>query len=130
MREAIDFLAERKELVLIKNEVDPEYQIAGIQKALDNGPAFLFENIKGYPGVRDIGNLFARRERVAAMFGLDDHRQLKFGALRAIKSPVAPKVVANPPCQQVVITDDIDIAAVLPFIKHSEDDAGRILGGG
>jgi len=129
-RETIDFLAARGELKQIKDEVDTVYEISAIEKKLDNGPAFLFENIKGYPGVRDAGNIFARIEDVAAMFGLDDHRKLKFKCHQAIKSPLPPKVFAKAPCQEVVITDNIDVSATLPLIKHSTDDAGPMLGGG
>jgi 4-hydroxy-3-polyprenylbenzoate decarboxylase len=130
LREAMDFLAKRGELITIKGEVDPVYEIAAIEKKLDNGPAFLFENIKGYPGVRDLGNLFARRETTSALFGVDDHRKFKYDCLAAIKSPLSPKIVSQAPCQQVVIKDNIDVGAILPLIKHSEDDPGPILGGG
>ncbi|RJQ38121.1 MAG: UbiD family decarboxylase [Dehalococcoidia bacterium] len=129
-REAIDFLAARGELKQIKDEVDTVYEISAIEKKLDNGPAFFFENIKGYPGVRDAGNLFARIEDTAAMFGLDDHRKLKFKCHRAIKTPLPPKIVSKAPSQEIVITANIDISTTLPLIKHSPDDAGPMLGGG
>ena len=80
--------------------------------------------------MKDIGNIFGRRETMAAIFGCPDHKQLKFECVKAIKSPMPPTIVSNPPCQEVVIKDNIDVAQALPLIKHSEDDAGRILGGG
>lgn len=130
LREAIDFLAARGELVTVKDQVDTVYEISAIEKKLDNGPGFLFEKIKGYPGIRDTGNLFARIENTAAMFGLDDHRKLKFKCRQAIKSPIQPKVVSRAPCQETIITSDIDVRATIPLIKHSGDDAGPMLGGG
>ncbi|MBU2608024.1 MAG: UbiD family decarboxylase [Chloroflexi bacterium] len=36
IRETIEFLAERGELLAMKNEVDPVHEVAGIQKSLDN----------------------------------------------------------------------------------------------
>lgn len=129
-REAIDFLAQHGELATVTKPVDTVYEISAIEKKLDNGPAFLFENIKGYPGIRDAGNIFARIESIAAMFGLADHRKLKFKCHQAIKSPLPPKVISKAPCQEVVITSNIDVGAVLPLIKHSPDDAGPVLGGG
>ena len=54
IRSTIDFLKKHGKLLVIKEEVDPVYEIAGIQKALDGSHALLFENIKGYPGVRNI----------------------------------------------------------------------------
>ena len=130
LRETIDFLAKRGELKTIDAAIDPVYEIAAIEKKLDNGPAFLFENIKGYPGVRDLGNLFARIERTSALFGVNGYRKFKYECLAAIKSPIPPKIVSGGPCQEVVIKDNIDVGAILPLIKHSEDDAGPMLGGG
>jgi gallate decarboxylase subunit C len=130
IRQALALLAERGELLTISGEVNPEYEISGIQKALDTGPALLFENIAGYPSARNLGNLFGKPRNMAALFGLSDHRDLKRKCLAAIKNPLPPKVVENAPCQEVVVTDDIDINALLPLIKHSADDGGRLLGGG
>lgn len=130
LRRTIEFLKERGELLVVRGEVDPIYEIAGIQKALENGPVLLFENIKGYPGVRDIGNIFSREERVAALFDVADYKKLKFKCVEAMQNPIPPIVVAGGPCQEVVIKDDIDVMATLPIIKHTEDDAGRIMGGG
>ena len=45
MRDTIDFLTTQNELVRVREEVDPIYEIAGIQKALEEGPAFFFENL-------------------------------------------------------------------------------------
>ncbi|MFQ5826807.1 MAG: UbiD family decarboxylase [Dehalococcoidia bacterium] len=129
-RGTVEFLREQNELLTVKGEVDPIYEMAGIQKALEGGPALLFENIRGYPGVRNIGNLFCHEPRVAAMFDVADYGQLKFKFLEAIKNPIPPRVVSEAPCQDVVITDNIDVLDILPLIKHSEDDAGRILGSG
>ena len=65
--------------------------MSGIINALDDGPIFLFENIKGYPGVRNIGNLICKGERVAKMFDIDDCRRLKFKVLEAIRHPIPLK---------------------------------------
>ncbi len=130
MREVIEFLKERKEVLTVSSEVDPIYEISGILKSFDGGPAVLFENIKGYPQARNVGNIFSRMETIAKIFGIDDPRVFKFKCLEAIKNPILPKVVEDAPCQEVVITKDIDVMATLPIIKHTERDGGRILGGG
>jgi len=130
LRGAIDFYKEQGDVLVAKEEVDPVYDISGIQKHFENGPVILFEKIKGYPGVRDVGNVFGREERMASIFGIDDHRALKFHCLDAIKNPLPPNEVTDAPCQEVVITKDIDVMSTIPIIKHTEEDAGRILGGG
>ena len=130
MRGTIDFLKERDQVLTIKGEVDPIYEISGIERALEGGPALLFENIKGYPGVRDVGNVFSCMERMAGIFAVEDPKQLKFKCLEAMKHPLPPKVVDEAPCQEVVITENIDVLQTLPIIKNTERDGGRILGGG
>jgi len=118
------------ELIELEGEVDPIYEIAGIQKAFENGPALLFKNVKGYPDIRNIGNLFSRVDRAAKIFNVENPKKLKFKCLEAIKKPIAPKVVKDAPCQEAVITTGIDVMGTLPIIKHTERDGGRILGGG
>ena len=90
----------------------------------------LFENVKGYPNARLLTNLFASEERVARLFGVDDPRQFKFKCVDAIHSPLKPVVVENAPCQEVVITKDINVWDVVPMISHTTKDPGRTLGGG
>lgn len=130
IRSTLEFLQEEKELLRVTGEVDPIYEISGIQKSLEEGPALLFENIKGYPGVRNLGNLFSRLDRAAKLFGVAEPRKLKFRCRDAIKNPIPPAIVEKAPCQEVVITKDINVLATLPILKHTEFDGGRILGGG
>lgn len=129
-RGTIEFLKSINDIQVIKGEVDPIYEVSGITKALDGGPALLFENVKGYPGKRIASNIFSRRERIAKIFDVDDPKRLKFKYLEALKNGIPPKIVDNPPCQENVITEGIDVLNTLPIIKHTEEDAGRILGGG
>jgi 4-hydroxy-3-polyprenylbenzoate decarboxylase len=130
IRATMEFLKSEGEVLVVENEVDPICEISGIQKSFDNGPALLFENIKGYPGVSNIGNIFATHERVAKIFDLNDGRNLKLKCLEAMKKPIQPKVITGAPCQEVVITEDIDVMETLPIIKHTERDGARILGCG
>jgi 4-hydroxy-3-polyprenylbenzoate decarboxylase len=130
MRGVIEFLKERNELLTVAGEADPICEISAIQKALEEGPALLFENVKGYPGVRTLGNVMSREDRVAAIFDVDERRQLKFKCIEAMKNPIPPRLVADAPCQEVVITDNIDVMGTIPMIKYTESDGGRILGSG
>ena len=129
-RGVLDFLEKEGELLAVDNEVDPVLEVSGITKALDNGPALLFRNVKGYPGHRILSHLFSRGERVAKLFGVADYRKLKFKGVEALKHPIPPRLVDSAPCQEVVITDNIDVLKTIPIIKHTETDPGRILGGG
>lgn len=130
IRDTIDFFQQRGELITIKEEVDPVYQITGIQAAVENGPALLFENIKGYPGVRNLGNLFSRRDRLCSLFGADDYRQFRRRCLEAIRKPLPASLVEQAPCQEVVVDRNINAPALLPFARHTKRDGGRLFGGG
>lgn len=130
VRTTLDYLKDEGEVLSIKGQVDPILEIAGIQKALEDGPVLLFEDIKGYPGVRDLGNLFATRERAGKMLGVADPKKIKLKCIEAIKKPIPPTEVKEAPCQEVVITENIDVFSVMPVLKHTPRDAGRIIGGG
>ena len=129
MRGTIEFLREQEgELLVVKDPVDPVLEVAGIQVALEEGPAILFEDMKGYPGMRSVGNIFARRDRIAKIFDVEDWKQLKWKCLDAIKNPLAPVVVEDAPCQEVVYTgDDIDVLSLLPVLKHTTRDGARVM---
>ena len=127
IRGTLVFLEQEGGLVKIEEPVDPIYEVAGIQVALDNGPAFLFENIKGYPGVRSVGNVFSRMERIAKLYDVAEPKRLKFKCLNALEHPIPPVVVDKAPCQEVVVTKDIDINNTLPVIKATEKDGARVL---
>lgn len=130
IRGALEYLDGKNEVLHVKKEVNPIYEIAGILKALEKGPILQFEKIKGYPNFLNIGNLFGRREPLADLFGVDDPKKLKFKFVEAIRNPLPPKIVKEAPCQEVVITKNIDVLGTLPVIKHTEMDAGRIMGCG
>jgi len=131
MRGTVEFLRKEGELLVAQEPVDPIYETAGIQVALEEGPAILFDNVKGYPGMRSLGNIFSRRDRIAKLFGVDDWKQLKWKCLEAIRKPLPPRVVEKGPCQDVVMTGkDIDILSFLPVLQHTTRDGARVMGSG
>jgi 4-hydroxy-3-polyprenylbenzoate decarboxylase len=132
MRGTIEYLRQQNgELLVTDKEVDPILEVAGIQVALEEGPALLFDNLKGYPGMRSVGNIFARRDRIAELFDVEDWKQMKWKCLEAIKHPLPPKVIKDAPCQETVITgEDIDVPSFLPVLKHTSRDGARVMGSG
>lgn len=71
LREFIDDLTKQNEIIRIKEEVDPNQEITVIQHRIlsENGPALLFENLKGHPGKRLVTNLYGTPKRVNMVFG-------------------------------------------------------------
>lgn len=130
LRDTLEFLKKEDELIIVEKEIDPHLEIAGVQKALDNSYAVLFEKLKGYPEARMAINLFTHPIRVAKMFGVNNLREFKLKAKEAIVNPLKPVKVDKAPCQEVVITENIDVMKVIPAISHTEKDPGRTVGGG
>ena len=130
LRDTLDVLRDQGELLVTNVEVDPALEVAALQKRLDGGPALLFESVKGYPDKRIMTNLFASRERISKIFGVEDQRKFKFKIQDAMYNPLPPRVVDSAPCQEVVITEGIDVWKAVPMISHTVHDPGRTLGGG
>ena len=100
LRGAVAYLKKTEALFTVAQEVDPIYEIAGIVKEFDGGPALLFEKIKGYPQVRNVANLFSRKEAIADLFDLDGPAGIMQACHQALKNPLAPEPVAQAACQR------------------------------
>lgn len=129
-RGAIEYLREQGQVTTIEGEVDPIYEVTGITKSLDGGPVLRFENLKGYPGIPYVVNLYSKIERICELFDAKDYKDLKSKCINGIRNPIQPRVVEKAPCQEMVITDNIDLLATLPVLKYTEEDSDRIFGGG
>lgn len=69
LKSCIEFLEENGNLVRVKSEVDPEYELAGIAKKFEGGQSILFENVKGSDYPVFMGMLW-NRDIVAQLFGV------------------------------------------------------------
>jgi 4-hydroxy-3-polyprenylbenzoate decarboxylase len=132
-RTTLDWLrAENPEDVkVLTAEIDPEVEVGALNKAFDDGPAFVCENIKGYPHARYAVNLWGRADRTAKLFGVDELKDVKFKIIEAAKKPIPPVIVDKAPCQELVIPkEEVDPFALFPMIKHTPIDGGRFFGSG
>lgn len=73
IREFIAYLENRDDLVRVKQEVDPDLEINAILDTLarTNGPAVLFENVKGST-LPLLGNAFGNYRRLSNAFGTEN----------------------------------------------------------
>lgn len=141
LRDFIALLEERGELKRIQQEIDPYLEITEISDRTlkAEGPALLFENLKGHD-MPVLANLFGTPERVALGMGQESVTALRdVGKLLAfLKEPeppkgfrdalnllptykkvlsMSPKKLKKAPCQQVVMSgDEVDLTK-LP-IQH------------
>ena len=151
LRDFIDYLEKRGELVRITQEVDPYLEMTEISDRTlrAKGPALLFENPKGY-SVPVLCNLFGTPDRVAMGMGQESLSALRdVGTLLAfLKEPEPPKglrdlwekrhdfkqvlnmpvkQIKHPPCQEIVLEGDAVNLDTLPIQTCWPGDAGTLV---
>jgi 4-hydroxy-3-polyprenylbenzoate decarboxylase len=151
LRDFITQLEKQGELKRITVPVDPYLEMTEICDRVlkQQGPALLFENPTGY-NIPVLANLFGTPRRVAMGMGAESVTELRgIGELLAtLKEPeppkgmkdawekfplykqvlnMAPKLVSNPPCQELVrVGDEIDLS-VYPIQTCWPDDAAPLI---
>jgi UbiD family decarboxylase len=132
LREFLETLEEEGQLIRIKDEVNPEPDIGAAGRAasrMSNGPAVLFEKVKGYK-YSVVTNVHGSWQNHALMMGMDKNTPTKeqFEELnrRWDKYPVAPKIVARDeaPCKENSMVGDINLFELLPLYRINEQDGG------
>src|SRR3990172_8560734 len=119
-RELVDFLEARGDLVRVRREVDPVFEVSAVAKKLDPGPAILFEDIKGYDMPMVIGTDGDRR-RIADSLGVSTLELAEHYA-DAVATPIPPVIVDDGPVKEVIRTEDIDVMGEMPVLTHYERD--------
>ncbi|MBI4245711.1 MAG: UbiD family decarboxylase, partial [Candidatus Rokubacteria bacterium] len=128
LRGYLDLIKRKRpdELAIVSREVDPAYEITALVVKLEREakrrPVLLFEKVRGtrFPVLT---NLHASRSRLAlAMNAAPD--QVLAAYLRAMDTPIPPRVVATGPVKEVVLTGPQVNLGELPQIVHHEGDAG------
>src|ERR1041384_5247794 len=111
LRSAIEWLRASGRLLETDVEVNPDLEITGIQKTLDGSLPILFNRVKGYPHARAITNLFANTPVMNQMFGWASDTERTRKLAYALTHPMPPAEVAQSeaPCQEEVITEDLDV---------------------
>jgi len=151
LRDFIAQLEKKGELVRITQEIDPILEMTEIcdRTLKQGGPALLFENPKGH-NIPVLANLFGTPDRVAMGMGETSVTALRgIGELLSqLKEPeppkgmkdaidkipvfknvlnMAPKVVKNPPCQELIRTaDEVDLS-VFPIQTCWPEDVGPLV---
>ena len=141
LEECLLYLEKKGQLVRIKEEVDPNLEMAAIHLRVNeaNGPALLFENVKGSK-FRAASNIFGTIERSKIIFGnrlqfIQQLIQLRNNPRQALKNPftsiktVFASATALPLknfFSKPEIENEIQITD-LPLIKHWPKDGGAFI---
>ena len=138
LRSALELLRSMNgQLVETDVLVDPEAELSGVYRYVGaggtvrrptrEGPAMIFNNVKGHPGARVAIGLLASRSRVAALLGTEKER-LGHLLCRSAQTPIEPVLTErSPECQQVVhyaSEPDFDLHKLVPAPTNTPDDAG------
>lgn len=138
LRSALELLGTMPgQLIETDMEVEPMAELSGVYRHVGaggtvmrptkEGPAMIFNKIKGHPGARVVIGVLASRSRVAALLGCKPEELGKM-MYHSVDNPIPPVLTDAPaPCQQVVhkATDpDFDLYRLLPAPTNTPDDAG------
>ena len=125
-------LEDAQELLRVKDAVDPKYEICAFCRHVAdmNGPALLFESIKGHD-MPAVANLFGTRGRIAMAVGAS-LSELTNVITERLKKRIPPISVSasESPCQEVVLKgNDIDLGRIpIPF--WNVGDGGNYISAG
>ncbi|MCC8137999.1 MAG: UbiD family decarboxylase [Clostridiales bacterium] len=139
LRSALELLKTMPgQLVETDVEVEPMAQLSGVyrhvgaggtvQRPTQEGPAMIFNNVKGHPDAKVLIGLLASRKRVGALLDCDPKR-LGFLLKDSVTNPIPPVEIPREKakCQEVVhlATDpDFDVRKLVPAPTNTEEDAG------
>ena len=148
LREFIRALEKNNQLKRIKTEVDAELEISEItnRASKSEGPALLFENVRGY-SIPVLTNSFGSPERMKLALGIRDYDEItsRITDLIDVKSPqglldkikmvprlneigrMFPKIVHDGPCKEKVLKEGKFSLLDFPIIKCWPEDGGRFI---
>ncbi len=128
LRSYLSMVEEKGLLSRVKKEVDPLTQMGTLFSETEK--PLIFDNVKGFPGWRVCGELLTNRDCQAAMLGVSKENIIKEIARLIAEGPLKCKKVSTGPVKEkILLGKDADLNKI-PFVIHSEKDAGRYLGGG
>ena len=137
LRGALKCLKAAGELIETCVEVDPAAELSGVYRYVGaggtvarptkEGPAMIFNNIKGHPGSRVVIGVLASRKRVARLLDCSPEDLGKL-LCKSVERPIAPVLSQKAaPCQEVVhrsTDEDFDLRKLVPAPTNTPDDAG------
>ncbi|MFH1821319.1 MAG: UbiD family decarboxylase [Methanobacteriota archaeon] len=131
LRTFLQKVDDEKELIRVKKEVDSKTQMGALfTDAGKMGKAVLFENVKGHPDWRVVGELLTTRKRQAIALETTQERLLLEYVDRLSKPLTKCKIVSSGPVKEkVFMGDEVDLNKI-PVLIHCEYDAGPYIGSG
>jgi 2,5-furandicarboxylate decarboxylase 1 len=123
-----------EQVVRVKKEVDPKFEVSGILERLERDgkfPLLIFEHVKG-SGIPLVANMHASFERLRYALGMEQGDVKAFVKECAARQahPIDPVKVATGPVHEVIrLGGDVDVEE-LPICIYHEKDAGKYITAG
>ncbi len=132
LRATLDGLRAQGDLVETDVPVNPDLEITGIQKLMDGALPILFNNVQGYPHLRAVTNLFSNMDLVNRIFGWSDPKSRTRELAYSLTHPIPPVEIPQDqaPCQEEVITDDLNVNKHVLAIRHTALESEITIGSG
>ncbi len=132
LRGTLEWLKSKELLLETDVEVNGDLEITGLQKHLDGSIPILFENVKGYPHLRAVTNLFGNIAVMNEMFGWANNTDRTKALAQALTHPIPPIEVSQEeaPVYEHIITDDIDVNKWVLAIRHTPLETELTIGSG
>ena len=117
LREVLTAMGSVGGVVRVTREVEPTIEIPSVMRGLaklDPIPTLLFENIKGFPGVKGCAALFSDKPRMLRALGLPVPQvELNETLLQALDRPLPPMHVDQAPCKENIQRGSIDVSKLI-----------------
>ena len=139
LRSALELLRSMPgQLIETDVPVDPSAELSGVYRHVGaggtvarptrEGPAMIFNSVKGHPDAKVAIGVLSSRKRVAALLDCSSEK-LGWKLRECVNNPIPPVRTAESeiPCQQVVhLADDpnFDLYKLVPAPTNTPDDAG------
>lgn len=128
LRSALESFDDAGVLLRVKERIDWDYEAAAVLWRLGRGATAIFEDVRDYD-VPIVGNVLNNRAKLALALGVTPH-DMQQRLVDALDAPLPVNRVTHAPCQERVVTEDIDVLELLPVPTISEHDGGRYISAG
>jgi 2,5-furandicarboxylate decarboxylase 1 len=129
MRSYMEQLQKAGELSLVSEEVDVDGEI-GRRLFQSHDKALLFNNVKGFPGWRVLGQAPAHMGQIGLAFETAPNNVIRECAARIERGLIPCRVLDTGPVQQKVLEGDRVNIFDIPIHQIAEKDPGRYIAGG
>ncbi len=131
LRGSLDWMRRNGLLLETDVPVSGDLELTGIQKTLDGGLPMLFHNVTGRPENQAVTNLFGNIDVLDKLFGWATPQERTRKLAYALTHPIPPEIITDgAPCQEEVITDDLDANKYVVPIRHTPLESELTVGSG